>query len=112
MKKFLGFTVALFLVVVAYRLVEKREIQAANKVCATALFKLAQPMAQGAPHFVKLDIDAALSEETGDADFVIRANARVVTLRNAAPNLSGPDYSIACRVKDGALVDAIWLRQP
>lgn len=113
MKNFLGIAAALIVIGLAtYHIAAEREVQAANAVCARALTALAQPTAERTPHFVKLDVDAALSETTGDADFVIRANARVVTTYNTAPNLLGPDYSIACRVKDGALADAVWLRAP
>lgn len=113
MKIFLGFFIALLLVgTVAYHVVEERKVQAANNLCADALVTLAQPAAQRAPHFVKLDVAAALSNVAGNGDYVVRADARVVTLQNAAPNLAGPDYSLGCRVKDGALADAIWLRRP
>lgn len=112
MKIFLGLFVVLFLGVIAYRGNEEYKVQRANRICEKALLAIAEPYAQQTPRFVKLDVRAALSQVIGDEDFVIRANARVVTLQNAAPNLSAPDYSIACRVKDGALEDAFWLRRP
>lgn len=112
MKIFLSLVVVLVLGVVAYHANEEYKVQTANRVCEKALLAIAEPYAQRSPRFVKLDVRAALSQVLGDEDFVIRAQARVVTLQNAAPNLSAPDYSIACRVKDGALEDAIWLRRP